>query len=107
MFHRQLTAFKDSGDKVMMKFSLKERRERFLFFLGIFLIAASILSVAVFYNYGDTSDISKADFAKRVQEENYFEKSVEEATPTIDTTYVRIAKFNPNVQAVFLENDIM
>jgi hypothetical protein len=90
----------------MMKFSLKERREKFLFFLGLFLLTAGILCVAIFYNYGNVSDISKADFAKRVQEEDYFESAVEQATPTIDTTYARIVKFNPNVQAVFLENDI-
>lgn len=90
----------------MMKFSLKERREKFLFFLGLFLVAAGILCVAIFYNYGNSTDISKADFAKRVQEEDYFESAVEQASPTIDTTYARIVKFNPNVQAVFLENDI-
>lgn len=90
----------------MMKFSLKERRERFLFFLGLFLLTAGMLSVAIFYNYANQSDISKADFAKRVQDENNFEAAVAQAQPTIDTTYSRIVKFNPNVQAVFLENDI-
>jgi hypothetical protein len=90
----------------MMKFSLKEKREKFLFFLAMFLFAAGILCTAIFYNYGNDTDISKSDFAKRLNEEERFEATVEEATPTIDTTYSRIVKFNPNVQALFLENDI-
>jgi hypothetical protein len=90
----------------MMKFSVKERREKFLFFLGMFLFTAIVLCMSVFYNYGNGSDISKEEFAKRLTEENYFEAAVEQATPAIDTTYVRIVKFNPNVQALFLENDI-
>ncbi|WP_345949717.1 type VI secretion system TssO [Mucilaginibacter sp. PAMB04274] len=89
-----------------MKFSIKERREKFLFFLGIFLFTAAILCTALFYNRGNASDISKSDFSKRLQEEDYFEAAVTQALPAIDTTYGRIVKFNPNVQAVFLENDI-
>ncbi|MFD1258005.1 type VI secretion system TssO [Mucilaginibacter terrae] len=90
----------------MMKFSVKERREKFLFFLGMFLFTAVVLCVAIFYNYSNDSDISKEEFSKRLQEENRFEAAVEEALPTVDTTYARIVKFNPNVQALFLENDI-
>lgn len=90
----------------MMKFSIKERREKFLFFLGLFLFTAAVLCTAIFYNYGNDSDISKGDFSKRLNEEERFEATVAEALPAIDTTYTRIVKFNPNVQAVFLENDI-
>jgi len=90
----------------MMKFSLKEKREKFLFFLGLFLFTAIVLCVATFYNYDNGSNISKEEFAKRLTEENHFEASVEQAMPAIDTTYARIVKFNPNVQALFLENDI-
>ncbi|MEX8547212.1 MAG: type VI secretion system TssO [Mucilaginibacter sp.] len=89
-----------------MKFSLKERREKFLFFLGLFLFTASVLCTAIFYNYGNGSDVSKSEFAKRLQEEERFEATVAEASPAIDTTYAHIVKFNPNVQALFLENDI-
>ncbi|GAB2700490.1 hypothetical protein GCM10027037_26610 [Mucilaginibacter koreensis] len=89
-----------------MKFTLKERRERFLFFLGLFLLAAGVLCTAIFYNYGDGAAISKEEFAKRIQDEEQFEATVAEAQPAIDTTYARIVKFNPNVQALFLENDI-
>jgi hypothetical protein len=90
----------------MIKFSLKERREKFLFFLGMFLITSVILCVAIFYNYGDETTISKTEFSRRVNEEEEFEKLVTEAIPTADTTYAKIEKFNPNVQALFLENDI-
>lgn len=90
----------------MMKFSLKEKREKFLFFLCLFVFTAAVLCTAIFYNYADSSDISKADFAKRLQEEDRFESVCADAEPTIDTSYARIVKFNPNVQALFLENDI-
>jgi hypothetical protein len=90
----------------MMKFSIKEKREKFLFFLALFLFTGAILCTAIFYNYGDSSNISKDELTKRIQEEDRFEAVVAEAQPTIDTTYTRIVKFNPNVQALFLENDI-
>jgi len=90
----------------MMKFSLKEKRERFLFFLALFLFTAGVLCTAIFYNYYNGSNVSKDEFAKHLQEEERFESTVGEAIPTIDTTYARIVKFNPNVQALFLENDI-
>lgn len=89
-----------------MKFSLKEKREKFLFFLCLFVFTAAVLCTAVFYNYADSSEISKSDFAKRLQEEDRFESVCADAEPTIDTSYTRIVKFNPNVQALFLENDI-
>ncbi|WPU97489.1 type VI secretion system transmembrane protein TssO [Mucilaginibacter sp. cycad4] len=90
----------------MLKFSLKERREKFLFFTGMFLVTSVILCVAIFYNYGSEGLVSKSEFAKKVTEEEQFESLVTEALPTVDTTYHKIVKFNPNVQAVFLENDI-
>jgi hypothetical protein len=90
----------------MLKFSLKERREKFLLFLGMFLITSSILCTAMFYNYENGITISKAEFSKRIAEEEDFEVVVTQALPTVDTTYTHIVKFNPNVQALFLENDI-
>ena len=90
----------------MMKFSIKERQEKFFFFLGIFLLTASVLCTAIFYNYQNGSAVSKAEFQKRLQEEDRFEATVAEVQPNVDTTYSRIVKFNPNVQAIFLENDI-
>ncbi|MGN8070335.1 type VI secretion system transmembrane protein TssO [Mucilaginibacter sp. 22184] len=90
----------------MLKFNLKERREKFLLFLGMFLITSAILCTAIFYNYNDGATISKEEFSKRIAEEDEFEALVTEAIPTVDTTYTHIAKFNPNVQALFLENDI-
>jgi hypothetical protein len=90
----------------MMKFSIKERQEKFFFFLGLFLFASAILCTAIFYNYQTAGAVSKAEFARRLQEEERFEATVAEVQPNVDTTYSRIVKFNPNVQAVFLENDI-
>ena len=90
----------------MIKFTLKERREKFLLFCSLFLLASGLLSVAIFYNYGVNSEVSKQEFAKRIQDEEQFEKTVAEVNPAVDTTYNRIVKFNPNIQALFLENDI-
>nr|WP_067057371.1 type VI secretion system TssO [Mucilaginibacter sp. L294] len=90
----------------MMKFSIKEKREKFLFFMALFLFTAGVLCTAIFYNYQDSSNISKEEFAKRITEEDRFEGMVAEAIPSVDTTYSRIVKFNPDVQALFLENDI-
>jgi len=90
----------------MIKFSIKEKREKFLFFLSVFLVTSTILCVAIFYNYGGEATVSKAEFSRRIIEEEQFEDLVTEALPTADTTYSKIVKFNPNVQALFLENDI-
>lgn len=90
----------------MMKFSIKEKREKFLFFMGLFLFTAGVLCTAIFYNYQDGAKISKEEFAKRIAEEDRFEGMVAQAMPAVDTTYSRIVKFNPDVQAMFLETDI-
>ncbi|WP_462267413.1 type VI secretion system transmembrane protein TssO [Mucilaginibacter sp.] len=90
----------------MVKFTLKERRERFLFFLGLFLLTAGVLCTALFYNYNAGLSVSKKEYAQRIEGEEQFEAVVAEAQPAIDTTYAHIVKFNPNVQALFLENDI-
>ncbi|MET4080726.1 hypothetical protein ABIB40_000670 [Pedobacter sp. UYP30] len=90
----------------MIKLTLKEKRERFLFFISVFVLAAAILCTAIFYNYNNDSKISKKEFSKRLQEENEFEEATTEVLPSLDSTYARIAKYNPNVQAQFLENDI-
>ena len=90
----------------MLKFTLKEKREKFIFFLGMFLFASALLCTAIFYNYSNSTDLSKSEFAKRIQDDELFEATVAEAKPTVDSTYAHIVKFNPNVQALFLENDI-
>lgn len=90
----------------MIKLSLKERRERFLFFTGVFLFAATILCTAIFYNYGNDSKISKLKFSKRLQAENQFEEATAEVLPSLDSTYLHIAKYDPTVQAQYLETDL-
>lgn len=74
--------------------------------MGMFLLASCILCFALFYNYGDAASVSKAELAKRITDEQQFEEVVAEVLPGVDSTYSKIIKFNPNVQAVFLENDI-
>jgi hypothetical protein len=90
----------------MIKFTIKEKRERFLLFSGLFLVAAALLCTAIFYNYENNATVSKQEFAKRIKDEEQFEAAVAEAQPAIDSTYNHIVKFNPNVQALFLETDI-
>jgi hypothetical protein len=75
----------------MIKFTIKERRERFLLFSGLFLLAATVLCTAIFYNYNDNAEVSKQEFAKRIKDEELFESAVAEAQPAIDSTYVHIA----------------
>lgn len=90
----------------MIKLSLKERREQFLFFIILFLITVGSLSFGIFYNANARFDISKEDLQKKIQENTTFEQTVKETMPTIDTTYKQIVRFDPNVQAVFLKSDI-
>lgn len=90
----------------MIKLSIKERREQFLFFIGIFLFTTALLSYGLFHDYGDGRLVSKADLAEKLSQNADFESTVTEQRATIDTTYKQIIRFDPGVQAVFLENDI-
>ncbi|MBB6498431.1 type VI secretion system transmembrane protein TssO [Pedobacter cryoconitis] len=90
----------------MIKLSIKERREQFLFFIGIFLFTTALLSFGLFYDYNDGRMVSKKDLADKLEQNADFEKTVKEQRPTVDTSYKSIMTFDPGVQAVFLENDI-
>lgn len=90
----------------MIKLSIKERREQFLFFIGIFLFTMALLSFGIFHDYGDGRQISKQDLADKLSQDADFEATVKEQRATVDTTYKQIITFDPGVQAVFLENDI-
>ncbi|NQX40078.1 hypothetical protein SAMN05421820_106486 [Pedobacter steynii] len=90
----------------MIKLSIKERREQFLFFIGIFLFTAILLSFGLFHDYGDGRMVSKQDLADKLSQNAEFEETVRDQRATVDTTYKQIIKFDPGVQAVFLENDI-
>lgn len=90
----------------MIKLSIKERREQFLFFIGIFLFTTALLSFGLFHDYGDNRIVNKDDLAEKLFQDAEFETAVTEQRATIDTTYKEIIKFDPGVQAVFIEDDI-
>ncbi|SES09000.1 type VI secretion system transmembrane protein TssO [Pedobacter rhizosphaerae] len=90
----------------MIKLSLKERREQFLFFMALFVFTVGLLSFGIFYSSKSRYEISKADLEVKISENQAFEDMVKETMPTIDTTYKQIVRFDPNVQAVFLRSDI-
>lgn len=90
----------------MIKLSIKERREQFLFFIGIFLFTATLLSFGLFHDYGDGRMVSKQDLADKLSQNAEFEETVKDQRATVDSTYKQIIRFDPGVQAVFLENDI-
>jgi hypothetical protein len=86
----------------MIKLSIKERREQFLFFIGIFLFTAILLSFGLFHDYGDGRMVSKQDLADKLSQDAEFEETVRDQRATVDTTYKQKIKFDPGVQAVFL-----
>ncbi|WP_316804312.1 type VI secretion system transmembrane protein TssO [Pedobacter nototheniae] len=90
----------------MIKLSLKERREQFLFFTGLFVLAVGLLGFGIFYSPKSPYQISKTELELKISENEAFEDMVKETMPTIDTTYKQIIRFDPNVQAVFLKSDI-
>lgn len=90
----------------MIKLSIKERREQFLFFIAIFIFTTALLSFGLFHDSGDGRMVSKQDLAEKLSQDADFEADVKEQRATIDTAYKQIIKFDPGVQAVFLENDI-
>jgi hypothetical protein len=90
----------------MVKLSIKERRDYFLFFLGLAMFTTALLSFGMFHNYGNERVVSKEDLAEKLLQDEIFEADVREQRPTIDTSYKQISRFDPGVQAVFLENDI-
>lgn len=90
----------------MVKLSTKERREYFLFFLALTVFSTALLSFGIFHNYGDERVVSKQELAEKLLQDEIFEADIREQRPTIDTSYKQIVRFDPGVQAVFLENDI-
>lgn len=90
----------------MVKLSIKERREQFLFFIAIFVFTIGLLSFGLFHDYGDGRTISKEDLAEKLSQDVEFEELVKDQRPTVDTTFKEVIRFDPGVQASFLENDI-
>lgn len=90
----------------MIKLSLKERREQFLFFTALFLFTLSSLGFGIFYSAKSRYEISKNELEVKISENLAFEEMVRETMPAIDSSYKQIVRFDPNVQAVFLRSDI-
>lgn len=90
----------------MIKLSLKERREQFLFFMALFIFTVGLLSFGIFYSAKSRYQISKRELEIKINENEAFEEMVIETMPAIDSSYKQIVRFDPNVQAVFLKSDI-
>jgi len=90
----------------MIKLSIKERREQFLFFVALFVFTVGLLSFGMFYSGNSGHEISKEELEVKINENEVFENMVKETMPIVDTTFRQITRYNPNVQAVFLKNDI-
>jgi len=90
----------------MVKLSVKDRREQFLFLTGIFLLTVSLLGFGLFHDFSSRKSISKKDLRDRLLQDEAFEQQVKVQRATIDSTYKQIVSFDPAVKAVFLENDI-
>lgn len=90
----------------MVKLSLAEKREQFLVLMGMFLLGAVVLSLVLFYTDDRTYDISKEDLENRIQDDIKFEEAAQMTMKYIDSASRQINRFDPTIQAVFLENDI-
>ncbi|SEB17885.1 type VI secretion system transmembrane protein TssO [Pedobacter hartonius] len=90
----------------MNKLSVKERREQFIFLLGIFLLTIGLLGYGLFHDFDDAQSVSKEELTEQLSQDAEFEALVNEQRATIDSTYKHIMEFDPGVQADFLENDI-
>lgn len=90
----------------MIKLSVKDRQEQFLFLIGIFLVSIGLLGFGFFYDSGEQQKISKEVLMESLSKDMEFEETVKVQRATIDTAYKQIVTFDPNVKAAFLENDI-
>jgi len=90
----------------MIKLSIKERREQFQFLLALFIATVFLLCFGIFYTAKSRHEISKTELEEKVRQDQEFEDMVKSTRPTIDSTYKQIIRFDPNVQASFLKNDI-
>jgi hypothetical protein len=90
----------------MLKLGTKERREKFLFLIAIFLFTVNLIGFCLFQDFNDGKVISKRDLTDKLIEDADFENVVTTQRATIDTAFKQIVSFNPAIKATFLENDI-
>lgn len=90
----------------MVKLSLAEKRNQFFILLAVFVIALAVLGVVIFRCDNEQFDVSKSNLQLRIEDDMKFEKFSEMALVFVDSVSKQIQKFDPNIQAVFLETDI-
>ena len=91
----------------MAHLSIKERQEQFIFLIILAVFTVGLLSWLLFDGSDLKSAAMKEKLAQKVRDEKQFEAMVTEVKPAVDTTYKKIMDFDPNVQALFLETDIL
>jgi hypothetical protein len=91
----------------MAHLSIKERQERFVFLLVLSIFTIALLSWLLFSGSDVGSSAMKAKLAQKITEEKQFEAAAAEMRPAVDSTYKKIMDFDPSVQALFLESDIL
>lgn len=90
----------------MVKLSLEEKRQQFFILLGMFVVALGILGAVIFYTDSEKFMISKANLELRIAEDSKFEEVSEQSLIFLDSVSRQINRFDPTIQAVFLETDI-
>lgn len=91
----------------MAHLSIKERQEQFVFLLVLSLFTIALLAWLLFSGSDVGSSAMKDKLAQKITAEKQFESVVSEVRPAVDSTYQKIMDFDPSVQALFLESDIL
>lgn len=91
----------------MAHLSIKERQEQFVFLLVLSLFTIALLAWLLFSGSDVGSSAMKAQLAQKITAEKQFESVADEVRPAVDSTYRKIMDFDPSVQALFLESDIL
>ncbi|RAJ88094.1 hypothetical protein CLV59_101859 [Chitinophaga dinghuensis] len=91
----------------MAHLSIKERQEQFIFLLVLSLFTIVLLAWLLFSGSDVGNSAMKDKLAQKITSEKQFESVAAEMRPAVDSTYKKIMDFDPSVQALFLESDIL
>ncbi|WP_167021547.1 type VI secretion system TssO [Chitinophaga sp. Cy-1792] len=91
----------------MAHLSIKERQEQFIFLLVLSLFTIGLLTWLLFSGSDVGNSAMKDKLAQKITAEKQFESVAAEMRPAVDSTYKKIIDFDPSVQALFLESDIL
>ncbi|MBV8252575.1 MAG: hypothetical protein JO154_08205 [Chitinophaga sp.] len=91
----------------MAHLSIKERQEQFVFLLLLSLFTIVLLAWLLFSGSDVGNSAMKDKLAQKITSEKQFESVAAEMRPAVDSTYKKIMDFDPSVQALFLESDIL